>query len=126
MSGDRNRVAGLIKVNLNGEKLRIAAAVTFNVGAPKRDDQVGQDEPHGYSETPQMAFIEGEGRTEKDFSIVDFVKLANATVTMVLATGQEYLLNDAWQANEGDVKTENGTIAFKFCSVDQMVETVGG
>jgi len=113
---DKNRRGGFMTIQLNGNSYDAVGSFTINYGAPKRDELVGPDRVHGYKEVPQVPFISGMIRDGSALDIVnDILNATNATLTLSLANGKAGMLEQAWYALEGDVDTEEGTIAIKFC-----------
>lgn len=109
-----NRVGGLIEVKVDGQIYNAKGNFTYNLGRPRREAVVGSDTVHGYKETPQVAFIEGEITDRADFSLDALTRIENATVYLRLANGKLIVLREAWYAGEGTGNTEEGNIAFRF------------
>lgn len=113
MSG-KNRVGGIIAFKINGDIQFAKGNFTYNLGKPKREGVVGADAVHGYKETPQIPFIEGEITDRKELSLEDLVTMDEETVTLELANGKVITLSEAWYAGEGTGNTEEGNIACRF------------
>lgn len=112
MSGQRR--GGMISLQLNGEIQDCKGSFTVNLGRPTREAIVGADRVHGYSEKPQVAYIEGEITDRGTLDLDKLVTLTGATVTLETAVGKVYVLRDAWYAGEGTLSTEEGNIAVRF------------
>jgi hypothetical protein len=112
MSGQRR--GGLISVQANGTIYNAKGAFTYNLGQPKRDPVVGSDGVHGYTEKPQIAFIEGAITDREDLDLAALLTMTDATVTLQLAVGKIVILRNAWYASEGTGNTEEGEIPFRF------------
>lgn len=110
----QKRVAGIIAVKVNGEQLLAKGNYTYNLGQPKRDAVVGADGTHGYKETPQVSFIEGEITDRSDISLESLVLTKDATITLELGNGKIIVLRDAWFAGEGTGNTEEGNVSVRF------------
>lgn len=108
------RRAGLIQVQVNGEVFDARGNWTYNLGRPKREAIVGADTVHGYRETPQVAFIEGEITDRGTLDVADLIGITDATVTLGLANGKTVTLREAWFAGDGNVTTEEANIAVRF------------
>lgn len=109
-----NRVGGIIELKINGSIMAAKGNFTYNLGRTKKEAVLGADRVHGYKETPQVAFIEGE-ITDRD--TLDLEALANttdATVYLRLANGKLIVLRQAWYAAEGTGNTEEGNIGVRF------------
>jgi len=110
----KNRIGGLIALKVNGDIYFAKGNFTYNLGKPKREGVVGADVVHGYKETPQVPFIEGEITDRNELSLEDLVTLDEATITLELANGKVIALSEAWYAGEGTGNTEEGNIACRF------------
>jgi len=108
------RKGGIIQVQVNGEVFQAKGSWSYNLGRPKREAIVGTDTVHGYKETPQVSFIEGEITDRGDLDLAVLVSLIDSTVTMTLANGKVIVLRDAWYAGEGTGNTEEGNIGVRF------------
>lgn len=114
MANQNLRRAGLLLVNVNGERLDVHGNWTVNVGAPKREALVGADRVHGFKEMPQVPSIEGEGRDRADLDLKALFNTVGATITIEWANGKTGVLSDAWYAGDGTVESEEGKITLRF------------
>lgn len=108
------RRGGLIQLQINGEVYDAKGNFTYNIGRPKREAIIGSDGVHGYKETPQVAFLEGEITDSGTLELERLVGLTGATVTLELANGKVIALREAWYAGEGTGNTEEGNIGVRF------------
>jgi len=108
------RLGGIIQVQVDGEIYRAKGDFSYNPGKPMREPIVGSDAVHGFKETPQVGFIEGEFTDGADVDIPNLVQIQNATVTLDLANGKMFVLHDAYFAAEGTVNTGEGNIGVRF------------
>ena len=113
MAGELRR-GGIIFVKINGEIYNAKGNFTYNLGKSKRDAIVGADAIHGYKETPQIPFIEGEFTDAPTMDLEKLVTAENATVTLELANGKVISLREAWYAGEGTGNTDEGNIGVRF------------
>jgi len=109
-----NRRAGTVFFKVNGIQHAAKGSFTYNLGASKREAIVGGDTVHGYKETIQVPFIEGEITDSSDLDLGKLVNLDGATVTLELANNKVIVLSDAWFAADGDVQTEEANIQVRF------------
>ena len=116
MSGQRR--GGIIQIQANGERFDALGNWTYNPGVPKREAIIGADGVHGYKETIQVPFIEGEITDRKGLDLKKLLSLKDATITMALANEKTFVLRDAWQAGEGTANTEAGNIPVRFEGMD--------
>ena len=110
----KNRIGGIIALKVNGDIYFAKGNFTYNLGKPKREGVVGADTVHGYKETPQVPFVEGEITDRNELSLEDLVTLDDATITLELSNGKVITLSEAWYASEGTGNTEEGNIACRF------------
>ena len=110
----KNRVSGVAYFRVGGVQHSVIGSFTYNLGSPKREALVGQDRVHGYKETPQVAYIEGECRDASDLDVKAMQALDNETVTLELANGKTILLHNAWYAADGTVGTEEANIQHRW------------
>lgn len=108
------RKGGIIQVQINGEIFDARGNWTYNLGKPAREAIVGADGVHGYKESPQVAFIEGEITDRGSLDLAALTAIDEATVTLSLANGKVIVLRDAWFAGDGTGNTEEGNIAARF------------
>ena len=108
------RRGGIIQLQVSGELQDAKGDFTYNIGRPKREAIIGADVVHGYKETPQVAFIEGEITDRGTLDLEKLVNMVDATVTLELANGKVIVLRNAWYAGEGTGNTGEGNVAFRF------------
>lgn len=108
------RRAGFIQLQTNGEIQDAKGNFTYNPGAPKREAIVGADRIHGYKETPQVGSIEGAITDRGNLDIKALFTGKNITVTLQLANGKMFVLNEAWFAGDGNVSTEEAEIEVRW------------
>ncbi len=113
-----NRVGGIIELKVDGSQYSAKGNFTYNIGRPKKEAVVGADKTHGYKETPQAAFIEGEITDRANLSLDKLTSIDNATAMLRLANGKLIVLRQAWYAGEGTGNTEEGNIAFRLEGMD--------
>jgi hypothetical protein len=108
------RIAGIIQVQVDGQIYNAKGNFSYNPGSPKRDAVVGSDRVHGFTEKPQVAYIEGEFTDTGDLDLIELTLIENATVTIALANGKTFALHGAYYAAEGTANTEEGNIGVRF------------
>lgn len=112
------RVAGLIRLQTNGEILRAKGAFTWNLGRVKREPVIGSDGVHGFKETPQVPFIEGAITDAGDIDGAALTGLRDATVNLKLGNGKMIVLSGAYYAGEGTGNTEESEIGVRWEGVE--------
>lgn len=108
------RRGGIINVQADGVSYDAKGNFTYNLGIPKREAIPGADGMHGFKETPQVAFIEGEITDRSDLKLADLAKMQNATVTLELANGKTIMLSQAYFAADGTGNSDEGNVGFRF------------
>lgn len=108
------RIAGIIQVQVNGQVFDAKGNFTTNLGRPLREAIVGSDRVHGFKETPQVAFVEGEFTDRGNLDRAALVSLVEATVTVKFNNGKLFVLRDAWYAGDGTSNTEESNMAVRF------------
>ncbi len=113
MSHERRR-AGILYFKVDSELYDAKGNFTYNLGMPKREAILGCNAVHGYKETMQAPFIEGEVTDRKELDLKKLITAESATVTLELSNGKVIVLRDAWYAGEGTGNTEEANIAVRF------------
>ncbi len=108
------RRGGLIQFQIGGVLQDAKGSFSYNLGRPMREAIIGSDTVHGYSEKPQVAFIEGEITDRGTLDLASLVETTSTTITLELANGKVVVLRDAWYAGEGTGNTEEGNIEVRF------------
>lgn len=112
------RVGGIIFVKVDGEQFRAKGNWTYNLGKPKRKMIEGSDSIHGFSEMPQVPFIEGVITDSDDLNVEALLLVRDATVTLELANGKIVVLREACFAGDGNGSTEEGEIEARFEGIE--------
>lgn len=110
----QNRVAGLISLKVDGQIYNAKGNFTYNLGRHKKEAVIGADGVHGYKETPQVPFIEGEITDRAAISLQTLCDIENATVTLELANGKVIVIRGAWFAADGTANTEESNVGIRF------------
>jgi hypothetical protein len=108
------RRAGILYLKIDGTIYDAKGNFTYNLGKPKREAVVGSDAVHGYKETPQVAYIEGEITDSANLNLEQLVTLDDVTATLELSNGKVFVLRNAWYAGEGNVQTEEANIQLRL------------
>ncbi len=114
MAGQK-RVGGLIALKIDGNQYKAKGNFTYNLGRAKREGVIGAEAVHGYKETPQLAFVEGEITDDSELDLATLLDATDVVVTLQLGAGDKVIvLNHAWFAGDGTGNTEEGNIAVRF------------
>lgn len=114
MANNTNRRAGTIFFKVDSTQYDAKGSFNYNLGADKREAIIGADKVHGFKETKQVAFIEGEITDRADLDVQKLLELDDVTVTLELANGKTILLRNAWFAGDGNIGTDEANIAVRF------------
>lgn len=110
----KNRRAGIIELQQNGNVMDAVGSFTCNYGRNKKEGLVGPTGVQGYKENPQIAYIEGEIRDAQSLDIDDILNFDEGTITLTYANGKSFMLEEAWYAADGDLDSDEGKIQVKF------------
>lgn len=108
------RVGGIIFLKVDGELFQAKGEFTYNIGVAKREAIVGQDSVHGFSEVPQVPYIEGSITDNDELNLETLLNTRDATVTLELANSKVIVLREAFFAADGNVTTTEGEIEVRF------------
>lgn len=108
------RRAGLIQFKVDGEVYDAVGDFTYNPGGVKREELVGADGIHGYKETAGVPWIQGAIRDRSNLKTLDLMKITDATITLELGNGKLFYLRNAFWAGDGDMSSEEATMAVRF------------
>jgi hypothetical protein len=108
------RVGGLLFVKVNGQLLQAKGAFDYNFGVDKKEAVVGADGVHGFMQKPQVPFVEGSITDSDELDVQTLFETRDATVTLELANGKVFVLEEAWFAGDGQGNTEEGEISVRF------------
>ena len=100
-------------LQINGEVHDAKGDFTANLGKPVKTSIVGTDRIHGYTETPQPGFIEGEVTDRQALDLEELVTGDNLTISMRMANRKMFTLHDAYYVGEGTVNTAEGNIGVR-------------
>ena len=109
-----SRIGGILFAKVDGTQVKAKGNWTYNLGVNKKEMVAGMDGVHGYTEKPQIPFIEGAITDASDFDLAAFMALNDSLITLELANGKVIQLSNAVNASDGNVTTEEGEIAVRF------------
>jgi len=108
------RRAGIIYFTVNGVRQDAIGSFTCGYGTPKREALIGSDGVHGYKETPQVAFIEGEIRDRADLDLKALFNSSEVTAHVEFGNGKGWAVRDGWYAGDATVQTEEANVGIRI------------
>lgn len=111
------RVGGIIFVKVNGTQYKAKGSWTYNLGQPMREEIVGSDSVHGYTEKPQAPYISGAITDDAETNLTELLNVTDATIQLELSNEKIIVLEQAFFSGEGSGSTEEGEVEVKFVGV---------
>ena len=108
------RIGGTIQLATNGEIQSAKGSFTYNLGVPMREPVAGADRMHGFTETPQPAYIEGVITDRGDLDVKALTGFKDGEITLGLANGKTVVLGGAYYCGSGNATTAEGEIEVKW------------
>lgn len=109
------RVGGTIYFSVDGVQYDAKGSFTYHLGIPKRNPVIGSDlRLHGYTESGQVAYIEGVVTDQSDVDVRRLQTLSNATIHLELANDKSIVLRNGYYAHDGGITTEEGEVPVRF------------
>lgn len=112
------RKGGIIQIQVDGVMFDAKGEFTHNLGGPKRKAIVGTSTVHGFTEEPQVPFIEGKITDRGNLDVKALINMTDATVTLTLANEKAVSLRQGWYAADGNVTSAEGEVEFRFEGID--------
>lgn len=108
------RRGGTIALQVGGEVQDAKGSFTYQLGTAKREAVVGSDRVHGYTEKPQVPYIEGVITDRGNLDAKALFNGKDLTVTLKLANGKTVSLGEAWYAGDAKGTTEEGELEVRW------------
>jgi len=108
------RVGGLISLQINGEVFNAKGDWEYGFGLPKRSAMVGAERVHGFTEEPQVPYVQGEITDRNGVDVRALQNVTNGTIVLQLGNGKVIILREAYHAGEGSVHVKEGNIAVRY------------
>ena len=117
-----NRIGGIESFTVDGVAYPVKQGWSKNFGRPIREGIAGADTVHGYTENPQVPYLEGPITITKDVDVEALLSTTDATVVLEDANNR-FILRNAWFAGEGEASTGEGELSARFealeCDIDR-------
>lgn len=104
------RVAGTAYVDADGMEFQVVGDCEVQPSKIKRTPIVAGGQTVGYKEEPITPYVDFEAATIPGISTTKIDQITNATVTVELANGTNYILRNAWTAGELKVSAMEGKV----------------
>ena len=109
------RVGGVFTISCDSVVYFGDGVFDYGGGYEKREEVMGSHGIAGYKATPTAPYISGSIVDTGEFSLSDFGKMKNSTITLDLANGKQIVLRGAVSANDDGLKgNTDGKITVKF------------
>lgn len=108
------RVGGTITFSISGTAFSAKGNFTYNIGVDKKEAVVGADGVHGFKQMPQVAFIEGQITDNDELDLQALRETRDATCTLALANGKIIVIEECFEASDGDGSTEEGELQIRM------------
>ncbi|MGD9766852.1 MAG: phage tail tube protein [Pseudolabrys sp.] len=112
------RIAGIAYVKVDGDQYALKGNFTVSPSRVERTGIAGQDQVHGYEESPRIPFIEGDISLVPELSVEALEAMTDVTVTAELANGKVYVLRNAWTKAAFELNTKEGTTRVRWEGMD--------
>ena len=107
------RRGGIVFFSVNGIQKDVKGVATYRIGGMMRDDVVGQDTVHGFSEKPSPCVLTLSLSDAPTFDLKAENRIQDATLVLQLANGKSVSFRSAWghgdwegESSEGEIKAE--------------------
>jgi hypothetical protein len=108
------KVAGTATVRIDGVPYRLRGNLNVSFNDVTREPVFGLDTFHGYKETRQAAYVEGDFTDDPSIDFKKFQEMTNATVDVELDNGKKGVLNNAWCATAPVLNVDEGRFTLRF------------
>jgi hypothetical protein len=118
-----NAIGGTAYLKIDGTQYKMRGNWKVAPNAVMRKGVAGMDGTHGYSESYQVQYAEGDISDAGGLSIQALQNLTNNTVTLALVNGKTYVVVNAWYASPGELDVVQGqtTVRFEGMDVEEML-----
>ena len=104
------RIAGTAYVDANGLTFEVVGSCELQPSKIKRTPIVAGGKTVGYKEEPITPYVDFEAATIKGLSTQQIDAITDATVTVELANGANYIYRNAWTAGELKIDAAEGKV----------------
>lgn len=112
------RLAGITGLTIDGIAYMVVSDVTWSPARWRRETLIGLDAVHGFSELPQVGYIEATLRDSGDISVGDFNEMRCVEVQVQLANGKVVGGSNMWCISALEVRAAEGTFQVRFDGID--------
>jgi len=107
-------VAGMAFIKVDSKQYNLRGNLKIKIAKVEREGIVGLDGVHGHKVTPVLPSFEMDITDAPDLSIEELNAIEDATITVELLNGKNYLLRNAWCASAIELDAAEGQFTASF------------
>ena len=117
------RIAGVAYVFVDGRQYPLRGNLVISTDTIERTGVAGEDGIHGFTETPRVAWDEGDFSDIAGLSLMTLQAMCDVTVTAELANGKQYILRNAWTSTAREFNAADGqaTVRFEGMAAEELM-----
>jgi hypothetical protein len=112
--GTQNLLAGIAFFSIDGTPYDVVGKAGYSVSTVKRETVSGMSGVQGFKETPVPGYIVVELRDSGGLTVADLNAVTASTIVLQIANGKTVMAAAAWQVDEIEVDSMEGTLSAKF------------
>ncbi|MFT8463133.1 phage tail tube protein [Acetobacter persici] len=124
MAAYRGPLAGTATLTINGEAWNVVGEAQWQAAGMVNETLKGQSTVEGFSAMPTQGFIQATLRDRRDASVSALQGASGLTVILELANGKIITAVNAWQTENINVNTQEGTFELHVESDTVTEDTV--
>lgn len=124
MAAYRGPLAGTATLTINGEAWNVVGEAQWQASGMVNETLKGQSTVEGFSAMPGQGFIQATLRDRRDAKVSDFQGASGLTAILELANGKVITAVNAWQTENINVNTQEGTFELHIESDTVTEDTV--
>ncbi|KAA8387040.1 phage tail protein [Acetobacter tropicalis] len=124
MAAYRGPLAGLATITINGDVWSVVGEAQWQASGLVNETLKGQSAVEGFASMPGQGFIQATLRDRRDAKVSDLQGASGLTVILELANGKVITAVDAWQTENINVNTQEGTFELHVESDTVTEDTV--
>lgn len=109
-----NRIGGLLSLLIDGVTYQARGNFIVTPSTVRREGVAGQDNVHGYVETPIVPSIKGDISIGNMLSVKQLEQITDSTAQVALANGRTYVLTDCWTTSAFAIDAHDGKVELEL------------